>query len=210
MPIRLILADDHLIVRDGVRSLLERDGLEVVGEASDGYEAVRLAERLHPDVAVLDVSMPLLNGLDTARHFRVVSPGTKVILLTVHEEAQYVLESLHVGARGYVLKDQAAGDLTAAIHHVFGGGHYLSPRVSRTIVDAYLMSTGVHADPLTQRERQVLQLIAEGHSTKKVAARLGISVKTAEFHRGRLMKKLNVHDTANLVRYAIREGWITL
>jgi DNA-binding NarL/FixJ family response regulator len=141
MPIRLILADDHLIVRDALRSLLECDGFDVVGEASDGYEALRLAERLHPDVAVLDAFMPLLNGADTARQFRLVSPGTKVILLTVHEEPQYVLESLQVGVRGYVLKSQPAGHLTAAIRQVFGGGHYLSSGVSRTVVDDYLMST---------------------------------------------------------------------
>lgn len=182
--------------------------MDVVGEASDGYEAVRLAQRLRPDVAVLDVSMPLLNGLDTARQVRQVSPRTNIILLTIHDEPQYVLEALHVGIRGYVLKRQSAADLTEAIREVLGGGLYLSPGVSRAVVRAYLEKSDDPTDPLTARERQVLQLVAEGKSTKEVAALLGISVKTAESHRTRLMQKLEIHQTAGLVRYAIRRGLI--
>ena len=208
MSTRLILADDHLLVREGCRSLLERGGLDVVGEASDGYEAVRLAQRLQPDVAVLDVSMPLLNGLDTARQVGQVSPRTKSILLTIHDEPQYVLEALHVGIRGYVLKRQSAADLTAAIREVLGGALYLSPGVSRAVVEAYLHKTSDPTDPLTARERQVLQLVAEGKGTKEVAALLGISVKTAESHRTRIMQKLEIHQTAGLVRYAIRRGLV--
>ncbi|PYQ72757.1 MAG: DNA-binding response regulator [Acidobacteria bacterium] len=208
MSTRLILADDHLLVREGCRSLLERGGMDVVGEASDGYEAVRLAQRLQPDVAVLDVSMPLLNGLDTARQVRQVSPRTKIILLTIHDEPQYVLEALHVGIRGYVLKRQSAADLTAAIREVLGGALYLSPGVSRAVVEAYLHKSSDPTDPLTARERQVLQLVAEGKGTKEVAALLGISVKTAESHRTRIMQKLEIHQTAGLVRYAIRRGLV--
>jgi two-component system, NarL family, response regulator NreC len=208
MAPRLILADDHALVREGCRSLLERGGMDVVGEASDGYEAVRLAQTLQPDVAVLDVSMPLLNGLDTARQVRHVSPRTKIILLTIHDEAPYVLEALHAGIRGYVLKRQSAADLTEAIREVLGGALYLSPGVSRAVVQAYLEKSDSPTDALTARERQVLQLIAEGKSTKEVAALLTISVKTAETHRTRLMQKLEIHETAGLVRYAIRRGLI--
>ena len=208
MSTQLILADDHVLVREGCRSLLERGGIDVVGEASDGYEAVRLAQTLQPDIAVLDVSMPLLNGLDTARQVRHVSPRTKIILLTIHEEAQYVLQALHVGIRGYVLKRQSAADLTEAIREVLGGALYLSPGVSRAVVQAYLQKSDNPTDALTARERQVLQLIAEGKSTKEVAAVLVISVKTAETHRTRLMQKLEIHETAGLVRYAIRCGLI--
>jgi DNA-binding NarL/FixJ family response regulator len=208
MSTQLILADDHVLVREGCRSLLERGGMDVVGEASDGYEAVRLAQTLQPDIAVLDVSMPLLNGLDTARQVRHVSPRTKIILLTIHEEAQYVLQALHVGIRGYVLKRQSAADLTEAIREVLGGALYLSPGVSRAVVQAYLQKSDNPTDALTARERQVLQLIAEGKSTKEVAAVLVISVKTAETHRTRLMQKLEIHETAGLVRYAIRCGVI--
>jgi DNA-binding NarL/FixJ family response regulator len=208
MSTRLILADDHLVVRQGCRSLLERGGMDVVGEASDGYEAVRLTQRLQPDAAVLDVSMPLLNGLDTARQVQHVSPRTKLILLTIHDEPQYVLEALRVGIRGYVLKRQSAADLIEAIREVIGGAVYLSPGVSCAVVEAYLQKSDHPTDELTTRERQVLQLVAESKSTKEIAVLLGISVKTAESHRTRIMQKLDIHQTAGLVRYAIRRGLI--
>ncbi len=208
MPPLIILADDHQIFRQGLKALLARESLEVVGEASDGREAVRLATDLRPDVAVLDFAMPLLNGLHAAREIHQVSPRTRTILLTVHTEDHYVLESVRAGIRGYVVKTQAAEDLVRAIHEVSAGQIYLSPSVSRALVDAYLAGSEPPADPLTPRERQVLQLIAEGRTTKEIAQLLVLSVKTAESHRSRIMEKLAIHDTAGLVRYAIRRGVI--
>jgi DNA-binding NarL/FixJ family response regulator len=208
MAIRILLADDHEIVRQGLKALLEQKGFQIVGEASNGHEAVRLAGRCHPDVAVLDLTMPLLNGIDTTRELGKTVPKTPVVLLTMHTEEQYILDALRAGARGYVLKSEAATDLVGAIEEAFRGGSYLSPRVSRAVVQAYLDKSNVPHDPLTDRERQVLQLVAEGKSTKEVAVVLGVSVKTAESHRSRIMEKLDTHGTAGLVRYAIRRGLI--
>jgi DNA-binding NarL/FixJ family response regulator len=208
MPIRVMLADDHALVRQALRALLEREGFLVAGEASNGQEAVRLIPQIHADIAILDVSMPLLNGLDAAREIQKSSKRTKTILLTRHDEDQYVTEALRAGVQGYVLKSQAATDLVAAIQQVSGGGIYLSPGISRTVVEAYLSKSELPSDPLTSRERQVLQLVGEGKSTKEVAASLGISTKTAESHRTRLMQKLDIHETASLVRYAIRRGLV--
>jgi two-component system, NarL family, response regulator NreC len=208
MPTRLLLADDHALVRQGLMAFLERQGFQVVGEASDGQEALRLAAKAQPDIAVLDISMPVLNGVDAARELKKSSPKTKIILLTKHEEDQYVTEALRAGVRGYVLKSQVANDLVSAIHEVCRGSIYLSPCISHAVVDAYLTKKDSPADPLSARERQVLQLVGEGKSTKEVAAQLGVSVKTAESHRARLMRKLDIHETASLVRYAIRRGLI--
>lgn len=208
MPIRVVLADDHVLVRQGLRSLLEREKFQVVAEASDGQELIRLADTHHPDIAVLDISMPTLNGIEAARELARSSPQTKVILLTQHEEEQYIHEALEVGVKGYVLKSQVASDLVHAIQQVSRGGIYLSPGVSRAVVDAYRSKSERPSDPLSGRERQVLQLIAEGKSTKDVASLLGISVKTAESHRSRLMQKLDIHETASLVRYAVRRGLV--
>jgi DNA-binding NarL/FixJ family response regulator len=189
-------------------AFLERQGFQVVGEASDGQEVLRLAAKIQPDVAVLDISMPALNGVDAARELKKSSPKTKVIVLTEHDEDQYVTESLRAGVKGYVLKSQVASDLVSAIQEVCRGSIYLSPSISHAVVDAYLSKTDVPVDPLSGRERQVLQLVGEGKSTKEVAAQLGVSVKTAESHRARLMRKLDIHETASLVRYAIRRGLI--
>jgi two-component system response regulator NreC len=208
MPLLIVLADDHQIFRQGLKALLEREKFEIAGEAADGLEAVRLATKIRPDVAVLDFAMPLLNGLDAAREIQHVSPQTRTILLTMHTEDQYVLDSVRAGIKGFVLKTQAAADLVRAIQEVLRGRVYLSPGVSQAVVDAYVSSAEHPADPLTSRERQVLQLIAEGRTTKEVAEVLGISLKTAESHRSHLMQKLNVHETASLVRYAIRRGVI--
>lgn len=208
MPVSVLLADDHQIFRQGLRALLEREHFEVVGEASDGHEAVELAERLRPDVAVVDLVMPLLNGLDAAIQIKRLSPTTRTIMLTMYTEDQYVLEALRGGLRGYVIKTQAAADLIRAIHEVQQNAAYLSPGISRTLVDAYLSGTDIPADPLSPREREVLQLVAEGKTTKEVAQVLGISVKTAETHRTKLMRKLEIHETAGLVRYAIRRGLV--
>jgi two-component system response regulator NreC len=208
MGIKLILADDHQLVRQGLKTLLEREGFLVVGEASDGREAVRVSARVAPEIAILDLAMPSLNGVDAAREIRKLPSPPKTILLTRHDEDQYVIESLRAGVRGYVLKSQVATDLVQAIRQVSRGDVYLSPGVSRTVVDAFLTKTELSSDPLTSRERQVLQLISEGKSTKEVASVLGISTKTAESHRTRLMQKLDIHETAGLVRYAIRHGLV--
>ena len=208
MTTRVLLADDHALVRQGLKSLLEREGFQVAGEASDGQEALRLMPTVLPDVAVLDIGMPVLNGLDAAREARKAFPRTKFVLLTRHDEDQYVTEALRAGVKGYVLKSQAITDLVGAIHQVCGGGIYLSPGISRAVVDAFLAKAELPADPLTSRERQVLQLVGEGKSCKEIAALLGISTKTAESHRTRLMRKLEMHETASLVRYAFRRGLV--
>jgi len=203
-----VLADDHILVRQSLKSLLEREGIQVAGEAADGQELISVASNVRPDVAVVDISMPVMNGMEAAAELRRASPQTRTILLTKHDEDQYVTESLRAGVKGYVLKNQAATDLIHAIQQVSRGGFYLSPSISQTVVDSYLSKTATPVDPLTSRERQVLQLISEGKSTKDVACLLGISAKTAESHRARLMRKLDIHETASLVRYAIRRGMI--
>jgi len=208
VPIRVVLADDHALVRQSLKLFLELEGIQVAGETADGQELVRQAAHLHPDVVVADISMPLMNGVDAARELRNSSPKTKTILLTRHDEDQYVIEALRAGVKGYVLKNQAAADLVHAVRHVCRGGVYLSPGISQTVVEACLSKTEMPADPLTSRERQVLQLIGEGKSTKNIACLLGISTKTAESHRARLMQKLDIHETASLVRYAIRKGLV--
>jgi DNA-binding NarL/FixJ family response regulator len=206
MPIRIVLADDHVLVRQGLKSLLEREGFQVVAEASDGQEALCHVESLKPDIAVMDISMPTLNGLNAAREMSRSSPKTKTILLTQHDEGQYIREALEAGVKGYVLKNQAASDLLLAVRQVSRGQVYLSPGVSSAVMEAYQSKSQKSKNPLTLRERQVLQLIAEGKSTKDVASLLGISVKTADSHRTRLMQKLDIHETASLVLYAVRHG----
>jgi two-component system response regulator NreC len=208
MPTRVLLADDHSLIRQGLRALLEKKGFQVIAEASDGQEALRSVEKNPPEVAIIDISMPVLNGVDTARELKKVAPKTKVVLLTQHDEDQYVTEALRAGVKGYVLKSQAADDLVQAIQEVCRGSVYLSPNISRVVMDAYLSNSTVEVNALSGRERQVLQLVGEGKSTKDIAVHLGISVKTAESHRARLMKKLDIHETASLVRYAIRHGLI--
>lgn len=208
MAITLLLADDHQLVRQSLISLLEHEGFEVVGEASDGRTAVRLVQELTPEIAVLDMVMPGLNGIDAARQIQRASPRTKSILVTMYAERQYVVQALRAGIRGYVLKSQGARDLIQAIREVHNGAVYLSPKVSELAVDLSLGRAEAEADPLSPREREVVQLIAEGLTTKEVASVLGISVKTAEAHRINSMRKLDVHETASLVRYAVRQGLV--
>ncbi len=204
----IVLADDHSMFRQGLVALLEREGFNVVGQAGNGHEAIQLVQQHKPLLAILDFGMPLLNGIDAAREIHKRAPDTQVLLLTMFEDDAYVLEALRAGIRGYVLKAQAARDLINAISEILRGSIYLSPGISEAVVKAYMSKDEQPAELLTDRERQVLQLIAEGHTTKKTASLLDLSVKTAESHRTRIMQKLDIHDTAGLVRYAIRRGLI--
>jgi DNA-binding NarL/FixJ family response regulator len=208
MGVRILLADDHAIVREGLRAALEREGFEVVGEVANGHDAIQSAEQLRPDIALLDVAMPLLNGIDAARSISKTS-GTKCILLTMYSEDHFVLEGIRAGISGYVPKSKPIAELVQAIREVQQGGVYLSGNVSRTIVRAFLEKDELPGEPLSERERQVLQLVAEGKSTKEIATILGISVKTADTHRTNIMRTLNIHDMAGLIRYAVRRGIVT-
>lgn len=207
MAHRILLADDHVVVREGLKNLLLQEGFEIVGEVSNGREAIDLAKKLHPDVVVLDVSMPVLNGIDAARAIHLASPRTRTTLLTMYKEEQYVLEALRAGVQGYVLKSQAAADLIHAIRSTLQGETYLSPGISESVVKTALAQSAP-SNPLTPREREVLQLIAEGKTNKEISQQLGMSVKTVESHRRNLMVKLDIHETAGLVRYAMRIGLI--
>jgi len=207
---RILLADDHQIVREGLRAILEKAGHTVVGEAANGHEARKLARALNPEIAVIDISMPLLNGMDAVREIRCLAPHTRSIMLTMYPDQAYVLQALKVGAKGFVLKSQAADDLLRAIREVSRGRVYLSPEVAASVVGAYLDDGGPSADPLTLRERQMLQLVAEGNSTKAAAKVLNISPRTAESHRHRIMKKLDLHDVVSLVRYAVQRGVVRI
>ena len=213
-PLRVLLADDHEVVRQALRALLEQHGFEIVAEAADGRAAIAAAGRLRPDVAVLDVAMPNLNGVDAAHEITRLAPATRVILLSALDDSQFVPKALRAGVRGFVLKLQGIDDLVRAIQEVSQGHLYVSAGVSHAVVDAVAEGAGERRSRrdgtprLSRRERQVVQLVAEGKSTKQIAELLEISAKTAEFHRGRAMDKLDIHDTAGLVRYAIREGMI--
>jgi DNA-binding NarL/FixJ family response regulator len=210
VPIGILLADDHPIFRKGLRFLLESEGFTVLGEASDGHEAIKLTEKFHPDVVVLDFSMPRLNGIDAAKEIRRSSPRSKVIMLTIHREEQYVMEALSVGIKGYVLKSEASTAMGEAIQEVVRGNAYLSPGIARVAVDLFVGKCAEGpVEILSPRELQVLQLIAEGNTTREIAAQLTLTVKTAESYRSSLMNKLDIHETAGLVRYAVRRGLVT-
>ena len=206
MAVRILLVGDHELVREGLRVLLEREQFEVVGEASDGREAIRLAETVPLDVAVLDLSAPRLNGLEAAREICLAMPGGKVVALTAHTEDSYVISELL--AKTALTQVQAGADLVHAINEVSLGKTYFSPGISPAVVAAYLTKTELPPDPLTGREREVLQLVAEGKTTKEIGRVLGISMKTADSHRTRIMRKLGMHETASLVRHAVRRGLV--
>jgi DNA-binding NarL/FixJ family response regulator len=212
--ITVLLADDHTVVREGLRTLLEAEGdIEVVGEAATGREAVELARKLHPTVVVMDIAMPLLNGLEATRQIRKVLPETRILILSAHSDDAYVDQVMQLGASGYLIKQTSARVLSQAVREVQKGNTFFSPTIDRSAQDharsrdhgRLLKKQGVR---LSSREVEVLQLIAEGKANKQVAAELGISVKTVEKHRQRLMQKLNIHDTAGLTRYAIAAGII--
>jgi DNA-binding NarL/FixJ family response regulator len=212
-PISVLLVDDHLIVREGFRSLLKLDAsIAIIGEARDGREAVVLAAQLHPDVVVMDIAMPLLNGLGATQQILAARPETRIIILSAHSDDAYIERALEVGAAGYLIKQTSALILAQAIREVHAGRPFFSPSISRRIHEQYGTSSrskGLRtATKLTAREMEVIQLVAEGAPNKKVAADLGISIKTVEKHRQHLMDKLNIHDTAGLTRYAIAHGII--
>jgi DNA-binding NarL/FixJ family response regulator len=214
--IRVLLAEDHTIVRKGLRSLLEdEEGIEVIGEAEDGREAIKLAEKLHPDIVVMDIAMPGLNGLEATRQLRKLHPEIKILILSVYANEEYVFQTLQAGAEGYLVKKAAPSELILAIKAVHQGNSFLSPSISRTVIDEYIrraeeISEGDDAfKNLTARETEVLQLIAEGRKTREIAELLYISIKTVETHRAHIMDKLGIRSTAELTQYAISKGIIS-
>lgn len=211
-PARVLIADDHEVVRRGIREMLQQNShLEVCGEASDGREAVKMAAELKPNIVIIDIGMPQLNGLEATRQIVRQNPAVKVLVLTMHESEQIVREVLAAGARGYLLKSDAGRDLIAALDAIAGRKTFFTSKVAEIILGTYLHGSPqspVTGEVLTSREREVVQLLAEGKSTKEVAVALGVSVKTAETHRSNLMRKLDVHSVSQLVLYAVRNNMI--
>ena len=214
MTIKVLLADDHQIIRDGLRSLLTNEpDIEVVGEANDGRAAVEMTQRLKPDIVVMDITMPGLNGIEATRQVRAISSDIKVLALSMHADKRFVAGVLHAGASGYVLKNCAFRELIQAIHTVAVNQTYLSPTIADIVVESYVRHSPLPASSLsvlTPREREVLQLIAEGLTLKKIAATLCVSPKTIETHREQIMRKLNASSVAELTKYAVREGLTSL
>ncbi len=223
MPTRILIVDDHQIVRAGLRVILEQEpSFQVVGEAADGVEAVDLATRVEPDVVLMDISLPSLNGIDATRKILDVCPTTRVVALTAHAMHDMISGTFRAGAVGYLVKDSAVEELVQAVRTVTAGGVYVSPRVAGTVVGQFVGGNGENGQPtggppaggafnrLTNREREVLQLMSEGYATKEVARALGVSIKTAETHRRAIMEKLDLHSVAELTKYAIREGLTTV
>jgi DNA-binding NarL/FixJ family response regulator len=211
VKIRILLADDHALVRAGMKSLLESaEGFEVVGEAPNGREALRLAKALKPDVALFDIAMPELNGLDAARRLGTECPEVRVLILSMHTDPGYVREAMQAGTAGYLLKDAGVEELELAIRAALRGERYLDPRISKQVIEGYVRGLDTpEGAALTPRQREILQLIAEGRSTREIAQRLHVSVKTVETHRAQLMDRLGIRDVAGLTRYAIRIGLVS-
>ena len=207
--IRILLADDHAVVRAGFKMILgAQPDMDIAGEAANGREAVELAAQLHPDIVVMDVAMPELNGIEATRRLLAADPHIRVIALSMHKDSVYVREILRAGARGYLLKDSGADDLVKAIRAVAGGESYLRPAVSNAVLDDYRKHVTNPVDLLSSREREVLQMLAEGKTNKEIATLLNLSVYTVDAHRGRIMEKLNLHSINDLVRFALRNGLI--
>ncbi len=213
--IRVLLADDHTILRDGIRALLvDQADIEVIGEAEDGLSTVKMVGKLKPDVVIMDIAMPLLNGLEATRQIQRDHPQVKVLILTMHDNEEYIRQVLAAGALGYVLKDAAAHDLLGAIRAVHRGEAVLSPAITRLVIEDYLRWGDIRpadtSNGLTPREREILQLIAEGYTNKEIAEILSLSVKTIQSHRGNLMSKLDLHDRGELIKYAIQKKIIDI
>ena len=207
--IRILLADDHAVVRQGFKMILgAQPDMEIVGEAGNGREAVELTEQLKPDIVVMDVAMPELNGIEATRRVAASVPHARVIALSMHKDSVYVREVLRAGARGYLLKDSGSADLVAAVRAVAQGEGYLSPAISNAVLDDYRKHVSNPIDLLTSREREVLQMLAEGKTNKEIAGVLNLSVYTVDAHRGRIMEKLNLHSINELTRFAVRNGLI--
>ncbi len=212
---RILLADDHMMFRQGIRLLLETiDDLEIVGEVGNGLQLVQMARELIPDIVVLDISMPGLRGIEATREIKAIDPNIKVLILTMHKDKKYLYHALSAGAEGYLVKEDADTELFDAIDVICCGGTYISPLLSVELTDDVIRmyhrgQSKPHLDPLTTREREVLTLIAEGKSNREIADLLFISVRTAQHHRANIMKKLNTRKTADLVRYAIRSGYVS-
>jgi two-component system response regulator NreC len=209
---RILICDDHAMFREGVNSILRsQPNFEVVGQASDGQEAVDLARQLHPDVVLVDISMPVLKGFDAARRIRKAQPGIKVLILTIYDDEDMVARCLSAGASGYVLKDAPPAQLIYAVEAVSKGERYMSPRVAKAVLDRYVSESGqrqTRYDLLSDREREILVYLAEGESLKEVAQRLRLSIKTVDAHKANLMRKLDLHDRSELIRYAVRKKLI--
>jgi DNA-binding NarL/FixJ family response regulator len=213
VSIRILLADDHTLVRAGIRSLLDSiEGVEVVAESGDGRDALELIGKHRPDIALLDIAMPGLSGLEVAKRVEQASPKTRIIILSMHADATHVREALRSGVSGYLLKGAAVAELPLALKAVMRGDSYLTPKVSQQVVEGFLRDTDDDPGPLnglTTRQREILQLIAEGKAMKEIAGILDISIKTVETHRLRLMERLDIHDVPGLVRFAIRAGLVS-
>lgn len=215
MSTKILLADDHKIIREGLRALLEKEpDMEVVGEAQDGLTTIKLAKKLLPNIVIMDIGMPDMNGIDATRQIFSETQGIKVIALSMHSDRRFVLQMLKAGASGYLLKDSAFEELALAIKTVMAGQPYLSPKIMDVVIKEYIVSLPKNEESvftkITVREREVLQLITEGKSTKQIAAFLNVSVKTIETHRQQIMEKLDIHSIAELTKYAIREGLTSL
>ena len=213
-PVRILLVDDHSLVRAGLRALLEKlSGIEVVGEASGGQEAMSLIASIVPNIVLMDISMPELNGVEATKRITQLYPKMRVIILSMHTGEEFVMQALRAGASGYMIKDAATDELQMAIHAAARGDKYLSPSISKKVVDEYLRQSKDLESPLeqlTSRQREVLQLIAEGNTTKKIASILNVKVKTIESHRGQIMNRLEIHNLTGLILFAARSGLISL
>ncbi len=213
--IKIVITEDHTILRDGLRMLLSSNpDFEVVGEAQDGLEAIRLVETCKPDLVLMDLSMPGMNGIRAIQEIKKQNPSTKILVLTVHKTEEYILTTLKAGADGYILKDSTRSELMLALENIFSGRRYLSPNISEKVIDGYLegrktVKSSTSWDTLTQREREVLKMIAEGYKNKDIADYLCISAKTVEKHRANLMKKLDLHSASSLTAFAMDKGLIT-
>ena len=215
MPIRILLADDHAVVRDGLRALVEREpDMEVVAEAADGRESIEMAIRFVPAVAIIDVAMPVMNGIEAARRIAVEAPETGVLMLSMHQDESYVLRALKAGAKGYLLKDSPRADVIEAVRAVARGRSFVSRKISRMLQEEYVHQLNARGledsyELLTAREREILQLLAEGRTNKEVASLLNISLTTVETHRSHILQKLSLHSTPDLILYAVRKKIIT-